>query len=83
VTTLESWTAAICTEFGIDPAAVDMRRILDLARDVAHQVDRPAAPVTAFLLGLAIGAGIPADDAMGRVLTLAGNWEAEAAGPAS
>jgi hypothetical protein len=70
-------------EFSIDPASVDVRRILDLARDVAHQVDRPAAPVTAFLLGLAIGAGIPADDAMGRVLALAKNWDAEAAGPAS
>ena len=83
MTTLDSWTAVVCAEFGIDPAAVDVRRILDLARDVAHQVDRPAAPLTAFLLGLAIGAGIPTDDAMGRVLILAENWEAEAAGPAS
>ena len=83
MTTLDSWTATVCAEFGIDPATVDVRRILDLARDVAHQVDRPAAPVTAFLLGLAIGAGIPADGAMSRVLTLAENWEAEPAGPAS
>jgi hypothetical protein len=29
--------------------------VLDLARDVAHGVTRPAAPVTAFLLGLAAG----------------------------
>ena len=70
-------------EFGIDPAAVDGRRILDLARDVSHQVGRPAAPAPAFSPGLAIGAGIPADDAMGRVLMLAENWEAEAAGSAS
>jgi hypothetical protein len=27
--------------------------VLDLARDVAHRVDRPAAPLTALLIGLA------------------------------
>jgi hypothetical protein len=80
VTTLESWTSAVCAEFGLDSAAVDVRKILELARDVAHQVDRPAAPVTAFLVGLAIGAGAPASDAMGRVLALAENWEAETPG---
>jgi hypothetical protein len=78
VTTLDRWTAAVCAEFGIEPAAVDLRRILDLARDVAHQVERPAAPVTAFLLGLAIGGGFPADDAMSRALALAAGWEREA-----
>ena len=30
--------------------------VLDLVRDVAHQVNRPAAPLTAFLVGLAHGA---------------------------
>lgn len=75
MTTLESWTAAVCGEFGIDPAAVDVRKILDLARNVAHQVDRPAAPLTAYLIGLAAGAGMSADDAMARVLALAGSWE--------
>ncbi len=78
MTTLDSWTAAVCADLGIEPAAVDLRKILDLARDVAHQVERPAAPVTAFLVGLAIGAGSPADEAMRRVLALADGWEAEA-----
>jgi hypothetical protein len=31
--------------------------VLDLARDVAHGVARPAAPVAAFLAGAALGAG--------------------------
>ena len=67
MSTLDDWTAAACAELGIDLAAVDLRQILDLARDAAHQVDRPAAPVTAFLLGLAVGGGMPADQAAARL----------------
>ncbi|HTA09030.1 MAG TPA: DUF6457 domain-containing protein [Streptosporangiaceae bacterium] len=74
MTTLDDWTAAACAELGIDLAAVDLRQILDLARDAAHQVDRPAAPVTAFLLGLAVGGGMPADHAAARLRALASAW---------
>ena len=74
MTTLDNWTAAACADLGIDLAAVDLRQILDLARDAAHQVERPAAPVTAFLLGLAIGGGMPADQAAARLRKLAGEW---------
>jgi hypothetical protein len=31
--------------------------LLDLARDAAHEIARPAAPVAAFALGLAAGQG--------------------------
>lgn len=74
MTTLDDWTTAACAELGIDPAVVDVRQILDLARDAAHQVDRPAAPVTAFLLGLAVGGGMPADQATARLSALAAAW---------
>ncbi|HSR85344.1 MAG TPA: DUF6457 domain-containing protein [Streptosporangiaceae bacterium] len=74
MTTLDSWTAAACADLGVDPAAVDVRQILDLARDAAHQVDRPAAPVTAYLLGLAVGRGMPADEARARLSALAAGW---------
>jgi hypothetical protein len=37
--------------------------VLDLARDVAHGVARPAAPVAAFLAGAALGAGPSLDRA--------------------
>jgi hypothetical protein len=76
MTTLDDWTAAACAELGIDPAVVDLKQILDLARDAAHQVDRPAAPVTAFLLGLAVGGGTPAVDATARLRALAATWPA-------
>lgn len=77
MTTLDDWVAAVCAEVGIDPAAVDVRLVLDLARDVAHQVERPAAPVTAYLLGLAAGAGRPADQVAARLRALAEHWPAD------
>ena len=33
-----------------------------MARDVAHQVLRPGAPVTAYLMGVAVGRGADPDD---------------------
>ena len=45
--------------------------MLDLARDVAHQVLRPGAPVTAYLLGLAVGRGADPADAAARLSELA------------
>jgi hypothetical protein len=52
---VDSWIAELAGELGIDPAVVDRDLILDLARDAAHQVARPAAPLTTFLVGLAAG----------------------------
>jgi hypothetical protein len=76
MTTLDHWTEAVCAELGLDPAEVSARTVLDLARDVAHHVERPAAPLTAFMLGLAAGRGQPLDDAVSRLTELAVGWEA-------
>lgn len=58
VTTLDDWMAAACDELGIagaiDPGDI-ADAVLDLARAVAHAVERPAAPLTTFLLGVAAG----------------------------
>lgn len=58
MSTLEDWTDEVCRELGIEDV-VDRKAattlVLDLARDVAHGVARPAAPLTAFLVGLAAG----------------------------
>jgi hypothetical protein len=55
--TLDEWLAEAASSLDLDPAGVDKRLVLDLARDVAHAVERPAAPVTAYLLGIAVGRG--------------------------
>jgi hypothetical protein len=74
--TLESWTEAACAELGIDPAIMDTRTVLDIARDAAHQVARPAAPLTTYLLGVAVGQGQPLDEAAERLRDLAARWPA-------
>lgn len=57
------WLEAAARELGLDPASVPplMTDLLDLTRDVAHGPSRPAAPLTAFLVGLAAGRTLPAD----------------------
>jgi hypothetical protein len=52
---LDDWVAALAAELDVDPAVVDVRHLLDVARDAAHHVDRPAAPLTTFLIGYAAG----------------------------
>jgi len=50
---LAAWVARVRTD--LDLPEVDGVALLDLARDVAHGVARPAAPLTTFLVGLAAG----------------------------
>jgi hypothetical protein len=52
---LSSWAEQLCDALGID-LEVEIDPILDLAREAAHNVDRPAAPLTTFLVGYAAGA---------------------------
>jgi hypothetical protein len=72
---LEEWIEAVCLELELDRAQVDRDLVLDLARDVAQGVARPAAPVTAYLLGLAVGRGADARETAARVSELAGGFQ--------
>lgn len=76
---LDRWTEVVCFEFGLAPGSVDARVILDMARDVAHGVDRPAAPLTAYLLGLAVAQGNSLEASAARLSELAAGWEAASA----
>ncbi|MEU3736730.1 NTP transferase domain-containing protein [Streptomyces sp. NPDC032198] len=49
---LDEWITAVKDELGIE-LDVDTGLLLDLARDAAHGVARPAAPLTTFLVGYA------------------------------
>jgi hypothetical protein len=71
---LERWVAAAAEELGLEPADVRTKAVLDVARDVAHQVLRPAAPVSAYLLGVAVGRGADPVDAAERISALALKW---------
>jgi hypothetical protein len=52
---LSRWTGDLAGALGLDPESIDRDVVLDLARDAAHGVARPAAPLTTFLAGLAAG----------------------------
>jgi len=73
---LEDWLAKVSELLGVDEA-VDVPAVLDLTRDVARDVARPAAPLTTFVLGLALGGGENGDfearfrDLSGKVTGLA------------
>ncbi|MGK5530735.1 NTP transferase domain-containing protein [Streptomyces sp. URMC 129] len=76
-TVLDEWIAAVKAELGIDPD-VDTKALLDAARDAAHGVARPAAPLTTFLIGYAAALhGIAPADAARRISALSETWQRE------
>lgn len=76
MTKLDDWTDAVRVALDIE-APVPQSLVLDVARDVAHGVARPAAPLTAYLLGLAVGAGADPQQAARRIADLADGWDAD------
>jgi Domain of unknown function (DUF6457) len=70
--TLQDWSDLLCDELDVE-LDLDITLILDLARDAAHAVERPAAPLTAFLVGYAAavrGGGAEDVDSCAEVATL-------------
>lgn len=56
----DEWLAALSAQIGTTDVVLDsdaVHILLDLARDAAHEVERPAAPLTTFLIGVAVGRG--------------------------
>lgn len=51
---LTTWAHGLAADLGIEQV-LDVDTVLDLAADAAHGVMRPAAPLTTFLVGVAIG----------------------------
>lgn len=69
---LDEWTEAVRVGLRLDP--IDSKLVLDLARDVAHGVLRPAAPLTAYLVGVAVGRGAEPQAAAAAVQELIATW---------
>jgi molybdopterin-guanine dinucleotide biosynthesis protein A len=78
---LDEWISAVKDELGID-LDVDTGVLLDLARDAAHGVARPAAPLTTFLVGYAAAQGKGGPEAVAeaarKAAALALRWAEEA-----
>ena len=52
---LEDWVDEVGERLSLPTADVQVAEILDLAKEAAHNVARPAAPLTTFLVGYAAG----------------------------
>jgi uncharacterized protein DUF6457 len=72
---LDAWVGKVIDELGLAETDNRTTTVLDVARDVAHQVLRPGAPVTAYLMGVAVGRGADPADVAQRVSELARSWE--------
>lgn len=72
---LVDWAELVRKELDLEEAEhlgkKDVDRILDLAKDAAHSVTRPAAPLTTYLLGIAVGQGADPEEAAAALSRLA------------
>ena len=70
---LGDWLAELQQLLGIEER-IDIDTVLDVARDVAHGIARPAAPLSTFALGLAVGrnaaSGAAVDQELARLAAL-------------
>lgn len=58
--TVADFAAILTEELGLS-IEIDTTLLLDIARDVAHGVARPAAPVSTAIVGAALASGQNAD----------------------
>lgn len=75
---LHRWVAAVAERLDVHPDALDVDVLLDLARDVAHTVARPAVPLTTFLAGYAVarhgGDRVALDRVVAEVAGMVERW---------
>jgi len=57
---------------------IDVDAILEVAKQAAHGVLRPAAPVSTYLMGLAVARGADVADVAARISRLAQGWSTPA-----
>jgi len=62
---LRDWMAAVVTELGLPEDMIVPSPLLDTARDVASAVLRPGAPMSTYLIGVALGLQLARDGAAG------------------
>ena len=86
---LEPWVSELLEAFEIPDAPIDIDAVLSLAGVAAHQLVRPAAPLTTYIAGVAAGLAAGSGQASeaesvraaDRVVRALLSQRAEAAGP--
>lgn len=72
------WLDQLAQVLGIDAAQVPVDDLLDLTRDIAHGVERKAAPLSTFMLGLAAGqSGRDLNELIAATQIALSEWTAE------
>ncbi len=67
---MADWIDRLASEFADEPlSAEDVNRLLEASREVAHRVERKITPVSAFLLGAAVGRATAAGASRAEALT--------------
>ena len=82
MSTLDDWIAQASSSLDLpaDSMTNDLRdELLDLTRDVAHGVARIAGPLTCYLVGVAVGRGADASQALASLTALVPAPEADTA----
>lgn len=78
---LHDWIDELCDVLDVE-IDLDEALILDVAREAAHNVERPAAPITTFLLGYAAARSDGDVDEIeklaGKAMALAQRWDKSA-----
>lgn len=81
---LHDWIDELCDVLDLE-TEVDEGLVLDLARAAAHNVERPAAPITTYLLGFAAGASdadpVAIEALAAKAQLLADGWDRPAGAP--
>ena len=70
---LHQWLDTLSAELAVTDVPLGdevVRRLLDLARDSAHQVTRVSAPLTTFVVGVAVGRGASLETAATKATAL-------------
>lgn len=71
---LEKWTSALVSDLGVQPQQLDHKRIVAMARDAGRAVTKPAGPISAYLVGVAVGNGLSPAEAAKRAAELTERW---------
>lgn len=83
---IDDWVTELCEALDVPSDAVDVAALLDLARDAAHHVERPAAPITTYIVGLAAGrtdaSAATVAELTARAARVARGWSTEPQGQA-
>lgn len=70
------WLAQVAAILGIPETEIPMNALLDLTREVAHNVERKSAPLTTYLVGLAAAkTGADSKDLIEKINAAVSEWQ--------